>query len=177
ERAVLQHHHDHVVDLGHATIVPNARPARLCSRAGQTSVPDRADCTVSLAQVEPEVAAAGRGWETGATTAPEELGHTTQGVCGVRARGKGGRAGRRAGARVLVLSLVATVPGTGQPVALAGGPQPQVDPTGDVSGAPLQAAPPGGLTGPGWSPEPPSEQAEELATLSGLHAPSARLPF
>src|SRR5262249_30910676 len=50
-------------------------------------------------------------------------------------------------------------------------------PTGDVSGAPLQPAPPGGLTGPGWSPEPPSEQAEELATLSGLHAPSARLPF
>src|SRR5262249_30910675 len=83
---------------------------------------DRADCTVSLAQVEPEVAAAGRGWETGATTAPEELGHTTQEVCGVRARGKAGRAGRRAGARVLVLSLVATVPGTGQPVALAGGP-------------------------------------------------------
>src|SRR5262249_12611362 len=92
--------------------------------------------------------------------------------------GKAGRAGRRAGARVLVLSLVATVPGTtGQPVALARSPQPQVDPAGGAPDTPpLQAAQPGGLTGPRWDPEPPRVQAKELATLSGRHGPPARLP-
>src|SRR5262249_4396391 len=102
-------------------------------------------------------------------------GQATQEVCRVRARRRAGRAGRRAGARVLVLSLVATVPGTGHPIALAGTFQPQVDP-GVAPDAPLQVPQPGGLTGPDWNPEPPSVQVKELATLSGLHA-SARLPF
>jgi cell wall-associated NlpC family hydrolase len=96
----------------------------------------------------------------------------------VRRRSPG--AGRRAGAPVLALSLVATVPGTTAtgPLALVGDVLSQVALTGDFQDAPLQVPQPGGLTGPDWSPEPPSVRLAELGALS-LHPSksAARLPF
>src|SRR6266511_1069999 len=92
-----------------------------------------------------------------------------------RARRVVRRRGRQAGARVLVVALVAVVPGTiGVPsVALASTALPLADP---LPAAP-QVVEQGGLTGPDWNPEPPSVQVKELASLSSLHAPSATQPF
>jgi peptidoglycan DL-endopeptidase CwlO len=81
---------------------------------------------------------------------------------------------RRAGARLLVVAMVTAVPGTTghPPVALAA-----ALPVLAAQPAPLTVVEPGGLTGPAWSPEPPSVQVQELATLSNLRAPSATQPF
>jgi cell wall-associated NlpC family hydrolase len=82
--------------------------------------------------------------------------------------------GRRAGARLLVVALVAVVPGTTgrPPVAIA-----RAVPVLAAQTAPLEVVEPGGLTGPDWKPEPPSVQVKELASLSGMHAPPATEPF